>query len=324
MSTFSASDAAFSGFRFIGRHPKTILVWALANLVFQSLSGVVLVLLAGNRLADLRSMGQAGNAASAGALVMTPGLSLLFLIALPAALGFSALMFAAAYRAVLKPADAAPGYLKVSRDEFRMAVLIVAWLALTIGYLFLVMFIAGFAAGFVLGVISATGASAPGAVEAILVVLLLIGALAAVAYPLVRLSLSMPMTLAQGHIRLFESWRPTHGRFWPLAGAILLCLALIAVVLIVAAIVTTAIAAAVTLFAGGSLADISGIFRPDGTSLATYFTPTRMIVSVLNAPVSASVWAILVGPFAEAYLAFAGPNAPVAPVPHPEPVGLSA
>ncbi len=324
MSTFSASDAAFSGFRFIGRHPKTVLVWALANLVFQLVSGVVLVLLAGNRLNDLRTMGEAGNAASAGALAMTPGLSLLFLIALPAALGFSALMFAAAYRAVLKPSDASPGYLKISRDEFRMAVLIVAWLALTIGYLFLVIFVAGFTAGFVLGVTGAMGATLPAAMTTVFVILLLVGALAAIVYPLVRLSLSMPMTMAQQHIRLFESWRPTHGRFWPLAGAILLCLALIGVVLIVAAIVTTAIAAAVTLFAGGSLADISSIFRPDGTSLATYFTPTRLIVSVLNAPVSASVWAILAGPFAEAYLAFAGPNAPVAPVPHPEPVGLSA
>jgi hypothetical protein len=314
MSTFSASDAAFSGFRFIGRHPKTVLVWALANLVFQLLSGVVLVLLAGNRLSDLRTLGQAGNAASAGALVMTPGLSLLFLIALPAALGFSALMFAAAYRAVLRPSDAGPGYLKIGRDEFRMAVLIVAWLALTIGYLFLVMFVAGFAAGFVLGVTGAMGATPPAAVTTIFVILLLVGALAAIVYPLVRLSLSMPMTLAQEHIRLFESWRPTHGRFWALAGAILLCLVLIGVVLIVAAIVTTAIAAAVTLFAGGSIADISSIF-----------TPTRLIVSVLNAPVSASVWAILVGPFAEAYLAFAGPGAhPSTPVPHPEPVGLSA
>ena len=179
--------------------------------------------------------------------------------------------------------------------------------------------------GVALGVTSATGAALPDAVSAIFLILLLVGALAAVVYPLVRLSLSMPMTMAQQHIRLFESWRPTHGRFWPLAGAILLCLVLIGVVLVVAAIVTTAVAAAVTLFAGGSLADISSIFRPDGTSLATYFTPTRLIVSVLNAPVSASVWAILAGPFAEAYLAFAGPGAPKPmPLAHPEPVGLSA
>ncbi len=308
MTTFSTSDAAFSGFRFIGRQPRTVLIWALANLAFKLVSGIVLVLLAGDKLNELMSAGQSGSAESAGALVMTPGLSLLFLIGLPAALGFSAVMFAAAYRAALTPEDARLGYLRISRDEFRMAVLIVAWLALVIGYLFLVMFIAGFASGFVLGVISATGVQLPAIVSAVLIILLTGGVLGAVIYPLVRLSLSMPMTLAERHIRLLESWRPTQGHFWPIAGALALSLTLIVVVWIIAAIVTTAIAAVVILVAGGTLADVSGIFRPDGSSLATYFTPARLIVAVLNAPVSAAVWAIFVGPFAEAYAAFHVPG----------------
>ncbi len=306
---FSATDAALSGFRLIGRRPGVIAAWALVYLGYQAVLGVLMIGLMGDKLGQLQAMVATNQSDPEAALAMLPSLGLFFVILLALVFVFSAVMNAAVFRALLRPDEPVGfGYLRFGRDEVRMGVLIVLWAALAIGYGFLAVFV------FALGV--AAGAGLPGAIKPIFYLVWSVGLIVSLIYPAVRLSLSGPMTLAQSHIRIFESWALTRKRFWPLLGAYFLCGVLIFVVLVVGMIVAAIVAAAVALATGGSLASLSGVFQPDYSSLAGFLSPPRLVAMLLNAPVSAMTFAIGVGPSVEAYLALSGPAHAAPPEPY--------
>lgn len=302
---FSASDAAFSGFRLIGKKPGAVAAWALVYLIYQAVLGALMVALMGDKLVQLQAMTETNRTDPEAALAMLPSLGLLFVILLPLALVFSSVMNTAVFRAFLRPADRPGfGYLRLGRDELRMGVLIVLWVALAIGYAFLAVFIYG------LGM--AAGGALPGAVRPLFYFLWSMALIPALIYPAVRLSLSGPMTVAQNHIRVFESWHLTKGRFWSLFGAYFLCGVMIFVVLIVGMIVVAIASGAVALATGSSLATLSTVFRPDYSSLAAFLSPPRLVAMLLNAPISAMGFAIASGPSVEAYQVLSGLDSPYA------------
>jgi hypothetical protein len=298
MASFSASDAALSGFRFIARHPKTIGIWTLVFLAYELLWGGALLAFAGDQLPALRALSQtSGNVATAWSVL--PGASLVMLLGLLALLFVFSLLFTAAYRTFLHPHDDRFGYVRVSKDELRFAVLIVLWVVLAVGGSVVVAFFGG--------LIAALGGLLPQPLKALWELIVGIAALAVYVYVLVRLCFSMPMTLEDRHVRLLESWKLTRHNFWTLLGVFLLTAVLILVLLLLVCSIL-AVALIVAMAAGlprsSFLEAMSSVLHTDMSSLAAYFSPTSLIAAVLNAIIVSVGIAVLTAPVAEAYMAY--------------------
>ena len=139
----------------------------------------------------------------------------------------------------------------------------------------------------VVGAVAFVGLSHVGSMPAgSLGIVIVVAVMALIFIPLavvaVRLSLAGPMTFAQRRVRLTGSWALTRGRFWSMFGAYLL-----AGVLITLAAVLLMIVCCVIAFMLGGIAGVRGLFFPDASSLGAFFTPERIVLMVLNAPIGA-------------------------------------
>jgi len=299
MAGFSASDAALSGFRFIARHPKTIGIWTLVFLIYELLWGGALLAFAGDQLPALRALSQANGDSAVSAWSVLPGASLVMLLGLLALLFVFSLMFTAAYRTFLHPHDDRFGYIRVSKDELRFAVLIVLWVVLAVGGSVVVAFFGG--------LLAALGGLLPQPLKALWELIVAVAALAVYVYALVRLCFSMPMTLEDRHVRLLESWKLTRHNFWTLLGVFLLTAVLILVLLLLVCSIL-AVALIVAMSAGlprsSFLEGLESVLHTDMSSLGAYFSPTSLIAAVLNALIVSVGIAVLTAPVAEAYMAY--------------------
>ena len=287
MAEFSAADAALEGFRLTREQPRTVAVWAGLMLAASLVSNGLAVTLAGEALGAL---GRGGDAGPEATLENFRRLGPFYLVLLPLAILFSAAITAAIYRAVLRPSEGGPGHLRLGGDELRLAgatVLIGLLLALAVTFMLVL-------AGVVTGGLAA-GAGAGAAVGGgLLVVLLVLGVGVFLA---VRLSLALPATFVERRIRVFESFRLTKGRFWPLLGAYVLAIILALVIFLLAMMIYFAVAA---LLAGGVTA-ASSVFSPDFESFGTLLSPAYVIYLLIAAVTSAVTTAITTAPAIAAY-----------------------
>jgi hypothetical protein len=295
MSHFSASDAALSGFRFIRREPRTVLVWAGVLFLCELLYGLVLVGLAPDKLQQVQAFQQTNRTDPEAAFAMLPLVAPVLLLTVVVLVGIASVMFSAAYRAQFEDEPHRWGHLHIGRHELRFAGLIALWVVLAVGGSFIITFISA--------LLYALGAALPGPLGAIYALLLIVGALAAFVYPIVRLSLSMPMTYLDSHIRLLESWKPTRGHVAALLGAYLLCALIIMLLFLVVWSLVAVFAALIAVLAGLPLTALSGLFERDTSSLAAYFSPLSVVAAILNALAWASSLALFCSPVAEAYRA---------------------
>jgi hypothetical protein len=203
MTGFSASDAAIDGFRVIRQHWRLVVGWAVFNLL------ALLILVVVATIAIFIAAALAGSpqtAALVGGIIGT-------LLGGLGTFTVEAMMVAGLYRLLMRTEE--PGFLKLrlGADEVR---LVVVWLAL-----------AAMIAGLVAAMALAAGAAgkAGGMAFGLLAVLAVV---CAAIYLLVRLSLTGPMTFERRRLSFIPAWRMTRGRFWPLAGMIVINLCLVA------------------------------------------------------------------------------------------------
>jgi hypothetical protein len=286
MTAFSATDAAFEGFRITRERPKIVLVWAVFAFLVSVCSAVYLVSIGQEARAVLEA--SAGEqAASPQAFLKAMGdLAPMMIMGL----AVQCVMAAAVYRILLRPEDKGFAYLKLSMDEARLALLTFVYVILACLTLAVVVLAAG---------LIAFAASAAGGGAAILV-----GAatemffLGLLFYAAVRLSLAPAITFAERRMALFDSWRLTHGQFWRLTGAYLLA---ICGIVAVALLATTIFVALTAIALGGDLQATGAIFAPDQTSLTSYFSPVMIIYLLVAAWISALYYAVIIAPAAIAY-----------------------
>jgi hypothetical protein len=280
--SFSVTDAAFTGFRVVREHYRALLYWSpLAFVISLALSATFIAM--GGRVLDIQAL-QADPAQAPTLMVqMAPALLTTAAVAFVA----NAIVYAAMNRAVLRPADAAFGFLRVGQDEARQLGLI-----LILGLLFVGIYLGLVIVASLLAVVAALGGKTLGlAVAAAMVVttLCLILILA------IRLSLASALAFETKKISLREAWRLTAGGFWPILGTYLLAGALTAVVLILAWLVEMGLGAAVT---GGDLRAFAAS-QPD--TLAGLVTGLNLLHAALDAVISALIWPLILTPAAAIY-----------------------
>lgn len=288
MTAFSATDAAFEGFRITRERPRILLIWAGFYLIISFLMPILLVTMGGQDLMALEAAASSPDADPNAALDNLAALAPLYAIMLPAGLAVQAVLAAAVYRAILRPAESRYGYLRLGGDELRLAVLTLIYFLITIVAVSVVVLVGGIVGGLAYSVM---GSPLVGVALGMFFLGLLF-------YAAVRLSLAPVITFAEQRITVFDSWRLTKGQFWRLVGAYVLAIASVVVVLVLAMVIFMAVAA---ILAGGDITAVSAIFTPDLSSIGAYFTVPMIAYTIFGAVLNAFYYAVLVAPAAVAY-----------------------
>ena len=285
--TFSATEAAFEGFRVVRRHPLAIVFWSLAYLIFFA----AFFGLFGSSMATLMATMQTleGGQASPQDLEAVGQTYFGFMaLSLPLALVLGAVLNAAVVRSVLRPTEKAFGYMRLGGDELRVLAVSVA-----LGIIFFAASIILFA---VTGLVAGLAAQVNAGVGILVGVLLGLGALTLLVWLMIRLSLAIPATVAEKTIAPFATFALTKGHALSLLG-----MAIIAIIMsILVSILGTIIALPITLMTGG----IDQLATMDGQSTAQILQaagPGLIAWGVINAIFSALQLAVIYAPFSAAY-----------------------
>ena len=297
--SFSATDAAFEGFRVVRQRPLALVFWAL----FYAVLIAAALALVGGSVIGLMSMAEqletSGAASPEAFLPVLTSYAAILGVILPISLVASAMLYAAVSRAVLRPSESAFGYLRLGMDEVRVLVVSVA--------LFLVFMVLATVVAVLIGVVAGIATSAEMPALWLVVVLLVIAAAALFIWLSVRLCLAIPITMAERRIAIFDSFGVTKGRFWPLLGMALLA----GVMSIVVSLLGSLVAMPVQLATGG----LQGLAELEGEGLPVILQAAWPAIAawvVVNAIMSALQVAVVYAPFSAAYCDLrTGASAPV-------------
>lgn len=300
--SFSATDAAFEGFRLVRRNPMALVAWTFVYLLF-TLANVAAMSQMGPALADLTALmeGMEGTSPTSMADLapvmeaygqLLSSMSWLF----PLSMIVTAVLTAAVARGVLEPkARATFGYLKLGMDELRV---LIVTLVLTI-LLGLIAFFAFFVAVFI-GVAATTLIEDWGWLVGFASTF---AAIVLIVWLAVRWSLAVPITLAEKKFAVFDSFRVTRGKFWPLLGMAIIAGVMTLLVMLLSMIVS----APLGIMSGMSMA--GAMSGGDSAAMFEAYTLTNPWViasSVVNAFIYALVLAVIYAPFSRAYVALSG------------------
>lgn len=286
--SFSATDAAFEGFRVVRRKPMTIVWWTLAYLV----ATLAFFAVGAPAVANLMNMAENLEGGAQPSMEEFQQIAMVYAVFLgwvmPLALICGAIINAAVARSVVRPAESAFGYMRLGMDEVRVLVVTLVLSILAIVVSVVVWGLVGVLAGFV-------GASGQNTLWLVVVVAGL-GAVVLMIWLAVRFSLAIPITVAERRIAIFDSFGVTRGHFWGILG-----MAVIAFVMtMIVALLGMVVSMPVTLATGGlsalselQEASVSEIFRVAGVAIIAW--------TVVNAILSALQIAVMYAPFSAAY-----------------------
>ena len=286
--SFSATEAAFEGFRVVRRKPLTVIFWALAYIAMMG----TLFALAGGSIASLMAameglQGSQEPSPEQMAAIWRSYLPL-FALVIPVSLLFGSVMNAAVVRSVVRPEQSAFGYLRLGMDELRtLAVTIV--LAVLYGIFMMV-------AAMAVGILAGFAANADIPALWILVVLAGLGLVVLLVWLAVRFSLAVPITVAEGRIAIFDSFAMTRKHVWPLIGMAIIAWIMSMVVGLLGGLV--ALPVTMLLGAGGDLATMDG-----QTTLQILQAAWPMVAGwiVVQSVLSALQLAVVYAPYSAAY-----------------------
>jgi hypothetical protein len=284
MKEFSATDAAFEGFRVARERPKAIAAWAGIAVAMGLAQWVLVATVGGQALNEFLQANEAGVTDPNRVLALYADLAPFLAAAVPLTIIFNAVISAAAYRVVLEPQTGGTG-LRFGAQELRQMALIVI-----VGC---VLFLINLGVLFVIGIVVGTAMQVNSAMGAALGSVAFLAWFVGFTYMVLRLSLAGPQTFAERHIRPFASWGLTRGHVWRMAGAYLLAVAFAMIVLLLGMVILSGLVAV----AGGSPTEL---MKPV-SGLAGYFTPVRIVYLVGWSFIATLIRAILLCPAAVIY-----------------------
>jgi hypothetical protein len=287
---FSATDAVFEGFRVVRRQPLALVFWAL---FYAAIMAAAFAMIGPSLIGFVTATEQLEQSGATPTLEdfapLFQMMGLLFAVLMPVSLISSAMINAAIARSVLRPGESAFGYLRLGMDEVRVLVVSVV--------LFLVfMVLMGVSSGLIGVAIGMTVAAEAPALW-LLVALLVLGAIVLFAWLSVRLSLAIPITMAERRIAIFDSFGVTKGRFWPLLGMALLAWILSVVVGLLGSLV----AMPLQLATGGGMTALEGLEDESLQVILQAAWPAIAAWILINAVMSALQVAVVYAPFSAAY-----------------------
>ncbi|MBO9546680.1 hypothetical protein [Caulobacter sp.] len=292
MSKFSASDAAFSGFRLVRENLKSIGWWVLIMTVVSIIYSVLMIMFFGKELnAFTTYMQTVGGDPDPNELSkvlgdMTPA----WLVSIPYMLLVNGVMFAGVNRLVQRPHDKGFAHLRLGVDEVRQAIV---WLLFNL-VLFGVLVISSILMRFLGALGGATGA--------FLVLVIFLGMIGAMIYLAVSLSLCTAATFDTGKVTLFKTLPMTRGQFWPMIGAYFLAAVMFVIVLLLLLSIVSGVAAIIS----GDIGVSARLMRSDTTSLQAYFTPLGIAQALLSGAITVLTSLIIFTPVPSMYLALKG------------------
>lgn len=267
MKTFSATDAAISGFRLVREHPKAMAVWVVIATLLSATVGVLMVVMFGPQLEAFSSISQdSASADPTEVLKAMAGIGPAFLFSLAYVMVVYAVLLAGIYRVVLRPADTRGAYLRFGADELRQAAV-----SLLLGLLMTIAYVAAVVVGTIVFSIF-LAISQP--LAALVGLILVLGAIGGLIFVLTRLSLANVQTFATGKINLFGSWALTKGRFWPMFGAYFVAYVLAGVVYLLLVLIVIMVGAALS---GGDLASLGDLLQSRTNSLESLTKPMGLV-----------------------------------------------
>lgn len=303
MSKFSASDAAFVGFRLVREHPRAVAVWAVLMTVLSLMTSTLTIQLAGPQLTEFMALSADNSAAPEEMLRIMGGLAPLMVFSLLYSLALYAVILAAVNRIVLRPDDSRSAFLRFGADELRQTGTLIL-----VNLIFLAVYILGILISAVL--IGIGVAAGGGPIAGLTGLVSFVGVACLLIFVAVRLSFASTLTFDTGRIAIRASWAMTKGHVGALLGAYVLAI----VMAVIVYLLVMTIVAAVGVIASGGITGLGGLFEPDMSSLETFFTPIGITRALFAGVISVLTSLIVFSPAPEIYrILKAGGVEPVAP-----------
>ena len=238
--SFSATEAAFEGFRVTRHHPVAVLAWALVSLI--SLFAMYLMVapilspMAGEFQAIMASGGKLEPS-----LALQTQMNYAGLAVVPVSLVTQAILMPAIYRAMTNTGRDKFGFLRLGLDELRTlgALVIVTIVSLIVSQ-----------GGDLLAQL-ALASGIGGAAVLIKVVAMVVGI-----YLSVRLMLVVPAAFLEGRVDLKAGWEATAGLFWSLLGIAIISSFMACIVMLLLGIVALPISIGVVSGGGATPASL--------------------------------------------------------------------
>lgn len=287
MRTGLTIDAAFSGFRLVREHPRTIVIWAAICFVYSAAQGIFASATAGSGVMRILELANQANPDPNQVITTVAGIAPTYLVLVAVNMAFYAVFFAAANRAAANPSQDRFGYLALGAKELRQFGLITL--------LFLATFTLYLAFAIVASLIGALIAMLAGSAVGVSVAATLVAL--GLGYMWMRLSLASPLSFATDRIDFLGSWALTRASQWMILRIYLLAFVLaIAVYIVGMTLIITLMAAA-----AGGVQNLLTIASPDLTSVSQFVSPPRMILLAMQAVLSALILPVALCPAVEIY-----------------------
>jgi hypothetical protein len=238
--SFSATEAAFEGFRVTRHHPFAVLAWALVSLI--SLAAMYLMVapilspIAGEFQAVMASGGRLQPS-----LALQTQISYAALATVPVSMVAQAILMPAVYRAMTNTGRDRFAFLRLGRDELRTlgALVIITIVSLIVSQ-----------GGELLATLAMTS-GVGGVALLIQVVAMVVGVFLSV-----RLVLVVPAAFVEGRIDLKAGWEATAGLFWSLLGMAIIAGFMACIVMLLIGIVALPISIGVMSGGGATPASL--------------------------------------------------------------------
>lgn len=297
---FSATDAAFEGFRLVRRNPLAVVAWALLYAVLTlvalfAMSRAIDPLIAWSEQAEAMESGSPSPAEVAEMFQAFGAILLNIAWLLPLAMVIGAMLSAAVARGVLNPRAGGFGWLRLGMDEMRVLVVTLV-LSLLMSVLAAVVFVG-------VGVIGGFATASGEGWGWLVAVLAGLAGVCLLVWLAVRLSLAVPITVAEKRMAFFDSFALTRGRFWPLLGMAIIAGVMVLIISFLSSIVTMPL----SLMSGLEGWSFGGHDDPEAVRAALDVSNPWVIASALvEAIVNALTVGVLYAPFAAAYRGITG------------------
>jgi hypothetical protein len=306
MATINFGEAFTEGFRQIGRRPHEVAAWGFVYFLCAFLPSLLLMAWMLPDMADAFRSAATNPAPSPQMMAsMIKMQALQPLMLLGSLVGYS-LVYAAIFRAVLRPEEKGFLHLRLSSSEAWLGLVMVVQYVCTVLVMTCLMMVG--VAFWIPAIIAGIHHNFSGW-EVLPGLLAMLAAFVVLLWLVVRFSMALPMTFATGHFKLFESWTLTRGHSLTLFA---LALALGVMVVVVMLVLELILGAAVIAAFGLHVDAVKTLFSQPPQTIMQTLAPMFLVVGAILSVFGGFAMTIVAAPWARVYEQLTGASEPAA------------